>query len=227
MSLPDGADWSRQVGHGPAREACLSALFMVEVGREAAETPGILDAVDPEGLGFAWEGLGTAGAPLPAEAPPVAGTFWRLGVGMALALRRLGGEAVVPDDPDVADGMGFLSGVLRTLPCLQRGFGLPPALDSAADRGLGRALWFVYAGRPTLIAAAVRFAGPERARALWTGVGRAAVYTAGGTPEGLAALRATGDAGALAEGAEVARQARRAHGGLGEEHAAAAAALTG
>lgn len=217
--------WSRHVGRGPAREACLAALFAFGVGRESAATPGLFDTLAPEERGFGWEGLGSAGAPPPAHAPPIAALFWRYGVGMALAARIPGGATATPRDPDEAGGYGFLLGLLRPPACLQRGFGLPEPLEAAALTGLGRALWFAYAGRPGLLVPAVRFAGSGRALPLWTGLGMAAVYTDGGPAEALQALLAAGDPLALAAGARLARDARLAHAGLGDHHAKAAAVL--
>jgi hypothetical protein len=102
-------------------------------------------------------------------------TFLLLGVGCARA--RLGWPA--PEDPIALDGFGFQVGLrdgvsgVTTL-----------ALDPLAERGRGRALWFVTGGDGPACAAAIARAAGD-AGALWRGVGTACAFA--GDPRAQAA----------------------------------------
>jgi hypothetical protein len=67
--------------------------------------------------------------------------------------------------------------------------GSPEYFLRAVDQGIGRALWFIRGADPDKVAAAVlRFAGGRQAD-LWSGVGLAATFAGGCSPDGLAELR--------------------------------------
>jgi hypothetical protein len=59
----------------------------------------------------------------------------------------------------------------------------------AVDQGIGRALWFIHGGRADDVAPAVRRFASERHADLWSGVGLAAAFAGGSTPDALARLR--------------------------------------
>ncbi|OLF10326.1 DUF1702 family protein [Actinophytocola xanthii] len=107
--------------------------------------------------------------------------------------------------------------------------GAPDYFPRAVDQGIGRALWFIDAGVPDRVAAAVeRFAGPRRAD-LWAGVGLAATFAGGCGPAGLAELRAAAGrhAGEVALGAVFAARARTYAGHVPEHSRVGVEVLTG
>jgi hypothetical protein len=106
--------------------------------------------------------------------------------------------------------------------------GRPDYFSRAVDQGIGRALWFIHGAQQADVAAAVgRFAVPRQAD-LWSGVGLAATFAGGCTPEGLADLRAAaGEYRAeLAQGSVFAAKARTWAGHVPPHTEAALAALT-
>ena len=80
----------------------------------------------------------------------------------------------------------------------------------AFDQGLGRSLWFVKAGDPGRIAAAISEFDPPRRTHLWGGVGLACAYAGGVDASALEALRdlSGGFLPALRQGAAFAAKAR-------------------
>jgi hypothetical protein len=73
----------------------------------------------------------------------------------------------------------------RRLPRRLRGYA-----RHAFDLGVGRCLWFGFGMEPELIAGAIAAFPEARRGPLWSGVGMAATFAGGGTPKGLAGLRA-------------------------------------
>jgi hypothetical protein len=67
--------------------------------------------------------------------------------------------------------------------------GSPDYFPRAVDQGIGRALWFTNGADPRAVAAAVDRFRAERRPDLWSGVGLAATFAGGCSPEGLATLR--------------------------------------
>lgn len=66
--------------------------------------------------------------------------------------------------------------------------GRPDYFPRAVDQGIGRALWFIYGGRPLDVAASVGAFAVTRQADLWSGVGLAATFAGGCDAEGMAAL---------------------------------------
>lgn len=209
-------DWDARIGDGPARAACLDAAARFRSGWDAGqkgERP-----TDP--VGFSWEGAGAAvflnGGSVHAfaeHAGPVALAFAHLGQGIARAATgtRPAGEGI--HAAYEADGYGFGMGLLRTRRVIDGGASIPvpAALATSASHGLGRSLWFVFAGeaRPIL-----RFLKRGGNQGVWTGLGLAAVYTAGAPHTERAALAdAAGPySGAFARGMAVGQSLRDGEG---------------
>ena len=99
------------------------------------------------------------------EAPAIWRPFLALGVGCALA--RL--HRPPPEDPVVLDGYGFQQGLLAGVSGL--GSGCP---QPRAERGRGRALWFLTGGRGQACAAVARRSA--HAGELWRGIGTACAF---------------------------------------------------
>ncbi|HSH75321.1 MAG TPA: DUF1702 family protein, partial [Longimicrobiales bacterium] len=185
------------------REASSAFLKGYEMARrdgDSADPAALLDGL--AGLRssirpFAFEGAAMALAMMDAEgagercgalierSDPVWHTFLKLGIGCAWA--RLGREA--PTDPLVLDGYGFQLGLRDGV------WGIEGrSMDPPAERGRGRALWFVTGGDGSACAAAISRAAGHRGE-LWRGVGTACAFA--GDPRGHAA-RLSGLANGLA-----------------------------
>ncbi|GAA3500059.1 DUF1702 family protein [Streptomyces prasinosporus] len=171
-----------------------------------------------------------------------------IGIGFAMAkLPRPLWKKLLPDlrEPDLypamswlcVDGYGFDRAYFDTrtwvdgqrLDVPYDWDGDPGYWRHAFDQGVGRALWFIHGGHVGNVSAAVRAFAGDRQADLWSGVGLAATFAGGTTPDGLAALRRdSGDFVAhLAQGAVFAAKARH-HAGFVPEHSAAAVhAFTG
>jgi len=67
--------------------------------------------------------------------------------------------------------------------------GNPDYFLRAVDQGIGRALWFMNGGRPEPVVAAVGRFAPHRRADLWSGIGLAATFAGGCSPDELAWLR--------------------------------------
>jgi hypothetical protein len=194
----------------------------------------VLNAVDLEYRGFAFEGAGMALALLDHITPwkrSRIGDFLRgpgephiymihVGVGWALARVPFGvSRALRRLDPVLRwlalDGYGFHEGYFhwtsRTPGCRPRFEGYK---SRAFDQGLGRSLWFVAGSDVRRIAGILNeFDGSRRAD-LWSGVGLACAYAGSIDRRGIEALRDSAGAFAphLAQGAAFAAKARRRAG---------------
>lgn len=107
--------------------------------------------------------------------------------------------------------------------------GRPEYFLRAFDQGVGRALWFVHGARYDGVAAAVERFPRRRRPDLWSGVGLAAVFAGGSSPDELAKLleRAGEDAPHVFQGAVFAAKARVFSGHVPEHTEASVQALTG
>jgi hypothetical protein len=161
-----------------------------------------------------------------------------IGIGFAMArLPRPLWKKIIPDltgnpyYPTMSwlavDGYGFDRAYFETrrwvdeqrVPSPYPWEGAPDYFLRAVDQGIGRALWFIHGGRAADVAAAVqRFAGARHAD-LWSGVGLAAAFAGGSTPDGLATLRreAAGYEAELGQGVVFAIKAR-SYSGLVPAH---------
>ena len=110
-----------------------------------------------------------------------------IGLGVGCALARLGADP--PRDPVELDGFGFQLGLESGTSGSGRSLG-----SAHAERGRGRALWFVTGGRPDGCRAVIDDA--PMAGALWRGIGTACAFA--GDPLG-AADRLLGEAGRFEE----------------------------
>jgi len=149
---------------------------------QRAESAALLDALAARDLAerpFAFEGAamaqeirdaqdgGNRMGDLLARSGPEWRTFLLLGVGCAQA--RLGRAA--PTDPIALDGYGFQLGLREGIS------GIGTARTSPlAERGRGRALWFVTGGDGAACAAAIQRAEAAVAGELWRGVGTACAF---------------------------------------------------
>lgn len=80
------------------------------------------------------------------------------------------------------DGLGFHEAVFHTERTVERRDNRPTRDDYAGpafDQGVGRALWFVCAGRPDEVARRIAAFAPERHADLWGGAGLAVTYACG------------------------------------------------
>jgi hypothetical protein len=113
----------------------------------------------------------------------------------------------------IPDGFGFHDGFFHAGEC-RDGRSAPGRLTGYArrayDQGLGRSLWFSLGAEADAIARAIAGFNPARQADLWSGIGLAAVYAGGMSPDALVALknsaRTAGDH--LALGAAFAAKAR-------------------
>lgn len=195
-SFIGGADTQVEVRLAQARAAFLHG-YHETLNAASDALPRLLEREPPHRRGFALEGAGMASVMLDAlvggtgrvlgalldgrsEADE---TLIAIGVGWANArlhqppyrlprgihLRHLGA---------VIDGYGFHQGFFHPVRFEGRGF---PAregkMEASYDAGLGRALWFVYAGRAEPILRAVNKMTPQRRPFLWRGVGTACAFT--------------------------------------------------
>lgn len=154
----------------------------------------------------------------------LARTSWRL----AFRLGRL--------DPVLRwlmfDGYGFHTGYFQPGRSIDQHWrpGLPRGYASNAfDQGLGRALWFAMGASLEAVRAAVDAFPPERQPDLWSGIGLAAAYAGGASPEELADLSTAshGNWRDLGQGAAFAAEAHLRAGGIPSHAEAACRALCG
>jgi hypothetical protein len=244
----------REVAPGLARELAraprtfgtgyLAALDDPRLGPLAAR----LDALPPDLRGFAYEGAAMCLAVLDVVAPwrrdrlacfvagpgaPYAyvvhvgaGVAWaQLPVRFERRRRRL--------DPLLGwlayDGYGFHRGFFypgETLGMQRTPGGLGGTALAAFDEGLGRSLWFVETADPRRIAASIEAFPEARRDDLWSGVGLACCYAAGGDPEAIRAA-AGRHRGGLAQGAAFGAKARHRAGFAPEASRRACEVLTG
>jgi hypothetical protein len=188
------------------RLVTVSEAFMHGMRRGVEAGGGSVDMADVgrELVPFALEGLGAAAATLDAieraspsrvgdlvaSATPAEASLHAVGAGWAAArLRRdpvsIAGERV--DRASLEDGYGFGSGLFHSYRFAGRKrFG---ARSPDFDRGLGRAVWFLWCGDAARIAEVMAGFVDSRRRAVWCGVGVAASFTGGVSHDGLIALR--------------------------------------
>ena len=130
-----------------------------------------------------------------------------IGIGFAMArLPRPLWKKVLPDLPSryhptmswlAVDGYGFDRAYFETerwvdrqeVPAPYPWQGSPEYFPRAVDQGIGRALWFISGADPDKVTAAVRRFADRRQGDLWSGVGLAATFAGGCSPDGLATLR--------------------------------------
>lgn len=203
------------LGDGPARAAIERAVLAFLFGARSFdprsscwEQPVLTLPADQQC--FAWEGVGLAAALDPSGVESVIeqhreqAAWIFVGVGWSLALR---GEC--PAGPPeiwlarhgelawtILDGVAFAATLLR------RRLAAPDS--SWFDQGVGRALYFIHAGRPKALARVIGTADHSRRAGLWQGVGIASVVAGGLDPTTLARLQACGGE-ALATGQARAR----------------------
>jgi enediyne biosynthesis protein E3 len=205
----------------------------------------VLDEIDAETRGFAYEGAAMALALLDQleiwrrrsrlrafiAGPARAHVYMaHVGAGWALARLRRRPRAARALDPLLGwlavDGYGFHEGYFdpaRRLVEQRVPSGFTGYARRAFDQGLGRSLWFAVGASPCRAAAAVRRFPSQRRPDVWSGVGLAAAYAGPASPDGLALLRtaAGSDAVQLAQGAAFAAAARD-HAGNPAAHTALA-----
>ncbi|MET8144901.1 DUF1702 family protein [Sphaerisporangium sp. NPDC005288] len=169
-----------------------------------------------------------------------------IGIGFAMArlprplwkkvMPDLSGSAYYPTMSWLAvDGYGFDRAYFETprwvdqqrVPAPYAWEGDPEYFLRAVDQGIGRALWFIHGGNVPGIASRVEGFAAHRRADLWSGVGLAATFAGGSTPEGLAALRhAAGEyRPELAQGVVFAAKARDFSGFVPEHTEAATSVL--
>ncbi len=200
--------------------------------RDLAALAAGLDGLPLEYRGFAYEGAAMGLALLDGLSPrrrdrlrrfiagPAAVHVYMALAGLGWAMARLP-AAVHPYDSSldplrwwlVIDGYGFHEGFFHPATVVD-GQQVPAHLRGydrrAFDQGVGRCLWFVEGAEPDRIQRTIgRFAASRRAD-LWSGVGLACCYAAGGDGEVIAALRqaAQGYEAELAQGVVFAATAR-------------------
>lgn len=250
------ADFDRR-GFGAARpeaRARLETVGMTFIDGYNAWLSDRLDAalaqIPGELCGFAMEGAAMAAALLDHVAPwrrdrwacllrdrPEHMYMIHVGAGWAVArLRRSLPRAVRRRDSLlgslVADGWGFhqtyfhpaqwASGRRRFSP--RAGY-----LSHAVDQGVGRALWFVAGAAPARVAERIGRFAPDRRADLWSGVGLAATYAGGCTPDELETLvELAGEfRPQLAQGAAFAATARTVAGNVVAPTRVAARTISG
>lgn len=211
-------------GYGHAVEARSTA---------AAET--LLEGIEPQFCGFAYEGAAMGCAVLDGLPFGGGGRFGRLlrgrgdahvymayvGLGWAMArLPRLGWPKAKAIDPLlrwlVLDGYGFHQAYFHTDRYVHEQYRDPrfawggPYAGQAVDQGIGRALWFVGGTDPDMVATLIdKFPEPRRPD-LYSGAGLAATYAGGADEDELTLLwRHAGDHRPLvAQGSAFAAEAR-------------------
>lgn len=153
----------------------------------------LFQKVDPELLGFAFEGAGMGLAIIDYLTQGKMQRLQRLvrgagkahsdmvyvGAGLALARLHQPVEAFLAKSDPISgwftlDGYGFHEGFFRNR------FAYPELLSGQAlrvfDAGLGRSIWFKYAGEGEQIVAAIADLEDSRHSDLWGGVGLASAY---------------------------------------------------
>jgi len=212
----------------------------------------LLNHVEPEDRGFAYEGAAMALALLDAlwlrrnaflQFADGAGKrhifMLHVGAGWAYArvpwLRRRIEEAFKKLDPVlrwlVIDGYGFHQGYFHFGKQMdEKSFlRLSPDARHVFYQGLGRSLWFVKGADAHRIATAI-FAFPKLHHSdAWSGVGLACAYAGGISPDGIVAVRRMAGihAPALAQGAAFAAKARELAGNPARHTELACAKLCG
>ncbi|CCH31216.1 DUF1702 family protein [Actinosynnema sp. NPDC047251] len=200
---------------GFAHEGAVMAFTIRDVMGRGTRVRDLLRGDGADHLFVAYIGIGFAMARLPRG-------LWRK------VMPDLSGSPYHPTVSWLAvDGYGFDLAYFHTrtwvdrqrVPAPYPWQGNADYFPRAVDQGIGRALWFIHGARCEEVTAAVRRFDPARHADLWSGVGLAATFAGGGTPDELGTL--PGAAGAhraeLAVGAVFAAQAR-IHSGFVPEH---------
>jgi hypothetical protein len=241
QSVVCGFEWGIEVGRpaelerrlsiiepemrGFAYEGAVMALTIRDAVRGGHRTRDLMRGPGEPHLFLAYIGIGFAMARLPRR-------LWRK------MLPDLEGSPFHPTMSWLAvDGYGFDLAYFHTrrwvdeqrVPAPYPWQGDASYFPRAVDQGIGRALWFIHGGRPAAVAAAVGRFPEERRADLWAGVGLAATFAGGCTPEEFAALAGTADPyrAHLALGCVFAVTARDYSGYVPEHTHAALAAFTG
>jgi hypothetical protein len=198
----------------------------------------VLDRVDLEFRGFAYEGAAMALALLDRVTPwnrrrlrhflagPGDAHAYMAHVAIGWVIGRLGGDVDrirAKLDPLLGwlavEGYGFHEGFFHAPRYLPAG-SAPERLQGYArrvfDQGLGRSLWFVEGAEPFRISATIAGFSPERQGDLWSGVGLSSTYAGEIDESGLESLarQAGGFHPQLAQGAAFAAKARQRAGNL-------------
>jgi len=192
----------------------------------------VLNGVDNELRGFAYEGAAMSLALLDSLTPWNRGRFdavlagpgdahaYMLHVGAGWAAARLKSRrSSVPAKTDqllgwlAFDGFGFHQGFVGWENCFVkqlRGGRLVGPATKVFDQGLGRCAWFVYGARVERVAEVVASFAPDRHEDLWGGIGLAAAYAGGVSRRELADLATLSGVhrAALGQGAAFAAKAR-------------------
>ena len=198
----------------------------------------LLNAVEPEFQGFAYEGAAMAQAVLDHVTPwkknrlagflngPGAAHVYMLhiGVGWAVARLKLSPESHFAYlDPLlrwlVVDGLGFHEGYFNPgfyIERRERPVGISGYATNAFDQGLGRSLWFVHCAEVGHIKATVDSFAPSRQADLWSGVGLACAYAGSADRQAILDLREASGffLSYVAQGAVFAAKARQRAGNL-------------
>lgn len=202
---------SANVGHGPARAACLDAVRSFEQGFVLLDSEHYAAWCRAPAGGFQIEGVGAGCVVQGRDLPALTGShavLLAIGAGLGHALKAALGHEARPTDRWQANGLGFGQALIRPDATLQRP---PPPLPAdllvAWNEGLGRALWYLAAGEPTQLARLAR----GRDAATWTGIGQASAFTGGADPDVLCVIdqRAGAWQQAFREGARLASHAAR------------------
>ncbi|MEV0678658.1 DUF1702 family protein [Actinosynnema sp. NPDC050436] len=207
---------------GFAHEGAVMAFTIRDVAGRGTRVRDLLEGDGAEHLFVAYIGIGFAMARLPRR-------LWRK------VMPDLPGSPYHPAVSWLAvDGYGFDLAYFHTrrwvdeqrVPEPYPWQGRADYFPRAVDQGIGRALWFIHGARGPEVAAAVRRFDPARHADLWSGVGLAATFAGGGTPDELSALAgaAGGHRAELALGAVFAAKAR-VHAGFVPEHSTIASEM--
>lgn len=210
---------------GFAYEGVTMAFTVLDAMGRGTRTRDLLRGPGEPHIFLAYIGIGFAMARLPRP-------LWRK------VLPDLSGSPYHPTMSWlVVDGYGFDLAYFHTrrwvdeqrVPAPYPWLGRRDYFPRAVDQGIGRALWFIHGARvPEVAAAAGRFAEHRRAD-LWSGIGLAATFAGGCSPEELADLRrAAGEYGPdLAQGVVFAASARTYSGCVPAHTETAAEVLAG
>ena len=165
-----------------------------------------LETYAPSFKGFAYEGAGMGMAMIDYTTPgnrsrlleftemaPDYSMLAYIGAGLAIAaLNRNVEKSLAPINPMerwwAIDGYGFYNGVFRWNKATMQQF-VPPAVKGYAlrafDRGIGRALWFMFSGDFNGITSQIKTFPKERHADIWAGIGVASTYAGGVDTEAL------------------------------------------
>lgn len=169
-----------------------------------------LETYDSSFKGFAYEGAGMGMAMLDyttlggrsrllefAETAPNYSRLAYIGAGLAIAvLNRNIEKSLAPINPMerwwAIDGYGFYKGVFKSNKCITKQ-AVPRSIKGYAlrafDRGIGRALWFLFSGDFDGIVSQIKAFPQERHADIWAGIGVASTYAGGVDANALQAFK--------------------------------------